>query len=205
MRITKEQKEANRERILATATRLFRERGFDGVGVAELMERAGFTHGGFYNHFRSKEDLIAQACAHGLGENARRQSARDLGAFLDSYLSRAHRDAPGQGCLAAALSGDAARQPDETRAAFAGWVEDTVERFAGAVAPDGATQAEARAAAVGLLAQAVGALVLSRACPDAAPLADEILDAGRAACRASLEERKPAAGPGRGRSPGTPG
>ena len=69
MRITKEKRQENHDRIVATAAEMFRERGFDGVGVADLMEKAGLTHGGFYNHFASKEALIAEASAKGFGRN----------------------------------------------------------------------------------------------------------------------------------------
>ncbi|WP_232631768.1 TetR/AcrR family transcriptional regulator [Methylobacterium sp. Leaf118] len=192
MRITKEQKDANRERILSTAALLFRERGFDGVGVAELMERAGFTHGGFYNHFRSKDELIAQACAHGFAENERRRAGYDIETILGAYLSRRHRDAPGQGCLTAALGSEAARQSDATRAAFAAWADDTVRRLAGHLSPDPEGDPAARAAAIGILAQAVGALTLSRACPDTAPIADEILEACRAACIEAVQRGRAA-------------
>ena len=63
MKVSREQAAQNRERILDAAAQLFRERGFEGIGVADLMKEAGLTHGGFYGHFSSKEDLIAQACS----------------------------------------------------------------------------------------------------------------------------------------------
>ncbi|WP_407530578.1 TetR/AcrR family transcriptional regulator [Methylobacterium oryzisoli] len=188
MRITKEQKQANRERIMATASRLFRERGFDGVGVADLMERAGFTHGGFYNHFRSKEELIVEACASGFSEMAERRKGRDAVAFIEGYISRAHRDAPGLGCPATALSSDAARQPDEAKATFASGIEGLVRLIEDHLSSQHGDDPANRAAAIAVLAQAVGAIVLSRACPDTALLADEILDACRVACRASIEQ-----------------
>src|ERR1044072_8421855 len=70
MRVTKAQAEQNRAHIVATAARLFRERGYDGVGVAELMAAAGFTHGGFYKHFRSKADLIAESATGSMAQTA---------------------------------------------------------------------------------------------------------------------------------------
>ncbi|RVU12600.1 TetR/AcrR family transcriptional regulator [Methylobacterium oryzihabitans] len=187
MRITKQQKQANRERIVAAASRLFRERGFDGVGVADLMASAGLTHGGFYNHFRSKDALIAEACAQGFGEVAARYAGRDAITAIEGYLSRAHRDARGQGCPLAALSGDAAREPDGARTAFASGIEDLVRLLAVGMpsAPD--DDPGDRAAAFAVLAQAVGAVILSRACPDTSRLADEILDACRTGCRAMIE------------------
>lgn len=68
MKVSKEQMAENRERILDTAAQLFREKGFDGIGVADLMKSAGLTHGGFYGHFASKDDLMAQATERALGK-----------------------------------------------------------------------------------------------------------------------------------------
>src|SRR5437868_7121159 len=117
MKVTREQAAASRERILAAASRLFRERGLDGIGVADLMQDAGLTHGGFYGHFSSKEELMAEACANALGKSvqrwaklAEREGARALEALLESYLSKEHRDNPGRGCALATLGADVARQ-----------------------------------------------------------------------------------------------
>ena len=188
MRITKEKKQENHERIVAIASELFRERGFDGVGVADLMEHAGLTHGGFYNHFRSKEALIAKATTKGLGETLERYAGYDAIAAIELYISREHRDARGQGCTAAALSCEAARQPDETKAVFASGIENLLRAFEGSIARNHAG-ADARAQTISVFAQAVGAIVLSRACPDNSPLADEILDACRADCLNTIENR----------------
>lgn len=187
MRITKEKKQENHQRIVAIASELFRERGFDGVGVAELMEHAGLTHGGFYNHFRSKEDLIAEATAKGFGEIAERYAGHDAIAAIELYISRGHRDARGLGCPAAALSCEAARQPDQTRSVFAAGIENLLRALEDDMARNHG--AGARAQAINVLAQAVGAIVLSRACPDGSSLADEILDACRADCRDAIENR----------------
>ncbi|MBB4226981.1 TetR/AcrR family transcriptional regulator [Rhizobium mongolense] len=186
MRITKEKYEENHERIVAIASEMFRERGFDGVSVAELMERAGLTHGGFYNHFRSKEDLIAEAAARGFGETLERYAGHDALSAIELYISRQHRDARGQGCPAAALSCEAARQPDETRSAFAAGIENLLRAFEGDIARNQPPGAGSRALAISLLAQAVGAVVLSRACPDGSSLADEILDACLDDCRDAI-------------------
>ncbi|ARU04838.1 TetR family transcriptional regulator [Comamonas serinivorans] len=173
MKVSKAQAQANRARIVEAAATLFRERGYDGVGVAELMGAAGFTHGGFYKHFPSKADLMAETAASGF---AKLEAAHpiDLAAFVQAYVCRDHRDGRGEGCTLAALCGDAARQPDPIRAEFA----EGVERLLTQLTPPGDTpaeQAQARALAIDTLAHAVGALVLSRACPDEAPLANEIL------------------------------
>ncbi|GGF19027.1 TetR family transcriptional regulator [Aliidongia dinghuensis] len=189
MRITKEKKRENHERIVAIASELFREHGFDGVGVAELMERAGLTHGGFYNHFRSKEDLIAETAEKGLRETLERYAGQDAVAVMELYISREHRDAPGQGCTAAALSCDAARQPDETKSVFAAGIEKLVCALEDGIARNSAPRGGMRAQAISVLAQAVGAVILSRACPDDSSLADEILDACRADCRDAIENR----------------
>ena len=97
MRVTKAQAQANRAHIVETASRLFRERGYDGVGVADLMAAAGFTHGGFYKHFGSKADLMAEAAACGLASSLEKSAEQDIAGFFDQYLSRQHRDAPGEG------------------------------------------------------------------------------------------------------------
>jgi TetR/AcrR family transcriptional repressor of nem operon len=195
MKVTKAQAQANRAHIVEIASSLFRERGYDGVGVADLMAAAGFTHGGFYKHFGSKTDLMAEAAACGLSQTVAMTDGCDLAAFVQQYLSRQHRDAPGQGCTMAALCADAARQPAPVKEVFA----DGVERLLAALSPnttgDAATLREARARNLNAIAHAVGALVLSRACPDDSALADEILDT----CRRALQPAAPA--PARRRRP----
>src|SRR5579864_4055179 len=108
MRLTQEQATENRQKIIETAGRLFRESGFHGVSVAELMTAAGFTHGGFYNHFRSKEALTAEALEHAFAAMAReRERSKGVEDFVSEYLSEASRNAPGVSCPAAALAADA--------------------------------------------------------------------------------------------------
>lgn len=180
MKVTKTQALENRAHIVETASTLFRERGYDGVGVADLMAAAGFTHGGFYKHFRSKADLMAEAAAVGFSQSAANLAGADAAAFVKEYLSRKHRDSLGAGCTLAALSGDAARQPEAIKQAFAAGIESELAIQAREdVALDKAAQREARAKRIDTLAHVVGALVLSRACPDDFPLADEILEVCR--------------------------
>ena len=180
MKVSKAQAQENRARIVETASTLFRERGYDGVGVADLMAAAGFTHGGFYKHFRSKADLMAEAAASGISQNVANNGGLDLAAFVKFYLSREHRDARGAGCTMAALSGDAARQSADIRTKFAQGIESSVEAFQCQCATVGEVdQNEARAKMIDTFAHVVGALVLSRACPDDSPLADEILEVCR--------------------------
>ena len=189
MRITREKKQENHDRIVTIASHMFRERGFDGVGVADLMEQAGLTHGGFYNHFASKDALIAEAAVQGFTQTSERYAGYDVAQVIDAYVSRQHRDARGEGCTAAALSGEAARLPDETRAVFGAGIEGLIGAVESSLGASMPASPEARARAISLLAQAVGAVVLSRACPDTSPLADEILDTSRATGHAALAGR----------------
>src|SRR5438309_11707248 len=106
MKVSREQAARNRERIVETAAQRFRERGFEGIGVADLMKEAGLTHGGFYGHFSSKEDLIAEASARALaqslalwGKLADRAPGDPLSALAGAYLISRHRDHPGAGCV----------------------------------------------------------------------------------------------------------
>ncbi|QXI51658.1 TetR/AcrR family transcriptional regulator [Pseudomonas alvandae] len=188
MRVTKAQAQANREHIVETASVLFRERGFDGIGVADLMAAAGFTHGGFYKHFGSKADLMAEAAADSLSRSLTSASNLDVAGFFAMYVSREHRDARGNGCTMAALCGDAARQSDEVKATFANGVEGTLATLEEKFKPTGEG---GRAKMINLLAHAIGAVMLSRACPDDSPLADEILEVCRDQILASLPASDP--------------
>lgn len=181
MKVTKAQVQENRARIVEMASVLFRERGYDGVGVAELMAAAGFTHGGFYKHFKSKADLMAEAAAEGLATSAANTVDIDVVGFVNQYLSRQHRDAPGSGCTLAALCGDAARQPESIKAVFAAGIERQLAILeSDDMAMGENAKREARAMIIDTIAHAVGAIVLSRSCPDDSPLADEILEICRA-------------------------
>lgn len=176
MRVTREKAIENRERILASAARLFREKGFDGVGVDAIMEDAGLTHGGFYRHFRSKEDLAAEAVARGFAVDAAGQKAcASFAELVSTYLSPAHRDDPGGGCALAALGSDIARQGPKVRRRLTDHLRQSIERIAGR-----RPSAARRQQAIASLSSLVGALVLARAVDDAA-LSDEILAAARSA------------------------
>lgn len=187
MRVTKAQAQANRARIVETASVLFRERGYDGVGVVELMAAAGFTHGGFYKHFRSKADLMAEAAASGLSQPLENSGGLDVAEFFNLYLSRDHRDARSAGCTMAALCGDAARQSEDIKATFAAGIENMLAALEreGTKLGD-ADQHTVRTKMIDMLTHAIGAVVLSRACPDDSPLADEILEVCRAEILAPL-------------------
>ncbi|UNP87504.1 TetR/AcrR family transcriptional regulator [Aeromonas encheleia] len=194
MRVTKAQAQANRAHIVATAAKLFRERGYDGVGVADLMAAAGFTHGGFYKHFPAKADLMAEAATCGFEQSLEKTSPLDAPEFVRHYLSREHRDAPGDGCIMAALCADAARQPAQVKTAFEAGIEEMLARTCGlSDTPDAQDTRARRAKGIALMAQMVGAIMLSRACPDESPLADEILDACSAALLSRLSSFEEAA------------
>ncbi|EJL75488.1 transcriptional regulator [Variovorax sp. CF313] len=188
MKVTKAQAQANRAHIVETASTLFRERGYDGVGIADLMAGAGFTHGGFYKHFGSKADLMAEAATCGFAQTAAKAEGVDAMEFVKHYLSREHRDAPGDGCTMAALCGDAARQTESIKTAFAAGVESLLANLANqcGATEEGNQGGDARAMQIDVIAQVIGAIVLSRACPDDSPLADEILDVCRTAVLSRL-------------------
>jgi len=181
MKVTREQAARNRERIVETAARLFRERGFGGVGVAELMNAAGLTHGGFYGHFDSKEALMGEACERALERSTRRWMRRVEGASGDAlralargYLSAAHRDDPGDGCLLAALGPEAARHGPAVRRSITRWLDSALDFLSDHV--PGRSRAARRARAAATLASWVGAMVLARAADDE-ELSREILAA----------------------------
>jgi TetR/AcrR family transcriptional repressor of nem operon len=181
VRYDKSHKQATREHILRTAARRFRQDGIDGVGLASLMAEAGLTHGGFYNHFASREELVAEAAASALDETLarlKRQPDDDGGIewFVRTYLSLQHRDAMARGCAIAALAGDMARRPAEARQAF--WLKiEGIEAEIGARLPPalGATERCDRAGAV--LALMLGTLQLARLTTDPGR-SEAILQAG---------------------------
>ena len=184
MKVSKAQSAENREGIVEAAARLYREKGLDGVGVAEITRDAGLTHGGLYRHFASKDALAREACLRafewtiipldGLAQSdAEATEAARFQATVNSYLSVTHRDHPGDGCPAAALATDAARAGPEMSEVFARGVERNIQRFMRVVPGDAA---EKRAQTIAILSSMVGALVLARATAAGNPaLSEEIL------------------------------
>ncbi|WP_353946888.1 TetR/AcrR family transcriptional regulator [Streptomyces sp. HUAS MG91] len=179
-RVSREQAEENRRRVVETASRLFREQGTH-VSVAELMKAAGLTHGGFYKQFASKEALVDEATAHAFGRLAERhragaeQGARgpdaSRRAFIDTYLSVEHRDDAADGCPVSGLATDIARDGEdrEARRVYTEGVRAFADRLT-TDEQDGVTS----------LCTLVGALVLARA-TKGDPLSEEILETARAA------------------------
>jgi TetR/AcrR family transcriptional repressor of nem operon len=187
VRVTRAQAEANREKILEVAGTLFRERGYDGIGVADIMKRAGLTHGGFYGHFTSKNDLAAEITARVVGREGwvQRSTGKpdpSITDFVRSYLSARHRDDRGHGCPLAALSADVARQPRSVRRAFTEGFRRHIETLRTLMS--GRSAAAQRQRALATMAGLVGAMVLARAVDDP-KLSNEILEAAAASLEPS--------------------
>ena len=175
MKVSREQMAENRLRILDSASRLFREQGFEAVTVADVMKAAGLTHGGFYGHFASKDDLVAQTLAHAL--KASLGKASDLHAFIDRYLSPDHRDNPGKGCPTAGLAAETRHESPAALAAMTAGVRAQIEEVGRALPDMG--DAERRRNAIGSWAAMVGAVILARAIDDPA-FSDKVLGETRA-------------------------
>lgn len=175
MRVSKERAAENRERIVSAAAKLFRERGLLGAGVDALTEAAGLTHGSLYSHFGSKERLAAEALSHALSSSAARMgSARTLEDYVSRYLSEAHRDRPGDGCVMAALAGEISRQGPAIRHCFTDAVRDAMNRVASLEPGERRSDDDALA----VIATLVGALTLARAVDDP-ELSARLLEAAR--------------------------
>ena len=164
-------KQLTHDRILDTAARVLRDSGFQGVGVADIMKRAGLTHGGFYAHFPSRDALLAEALERA-GQDSRARLQRSIAAgeaqggsrfraLVESYLSERHLKAADRGCPVAALASDVPRQSDAVRAAAGERIRSLIGSVAATLAPD----APAQAAAI-VASQMVGALQMARALGD---------------------------------------
>lgn len=175
MKVSREQVTENRRTILDAASRLFRERGFEAVTVAEIMKAAGLTHGGFYGYFTSKEELVANAVAEAF--SSRPVPSGNLAAYAANYLSATHRDNLAGGCPTAGLAAETIRQTDRARAEMTTGLRRQIERFSD-MAP-GANAARKRRAAIGSWAAMVGAMIMARVVDDPA-FSDEVLDQTRA-------------------------
>ncbi|MDQ0348398.1 TetR/AcrR family transcriptional regulator [Ancylobacter vacuolatus] len=179
MRVTKAKVAEHRRAILDSASRLFRERGFREVGVAEIMQASGLTHGAFYGHFRSKAELADHVCQEACANGALAWlKSASLTEILDRYLTPAHRDNPAAGCALAALGAEVARQSGEVQKSYAegtGHYVDALERHM-----DDAPPEARRKQAMAVLSCMVGALTLARGVASGDPaLSDAILAAAR--------------------------
>ena len=164
-RSSKQDTEKHRQQIIDGASELFRERGLDGVNVGELMGAAGLTHGGFYRHFASKDELAGLAAARAIAAQA--ETLDDEREFIEAYLSPEHRADAAHGCVVSALGPELARADEPVREAFVDAYRAFVDRF------------DDREQALATLATLVGALVISRATAGD-PISDEVLAAARA-------------------------
>jgi TetR/AcrR family transcriptional regulator, transcriptional repressor for nem operon len=179
MKVTRAQSEENRQAVINTASRLFRERGFDGIGLNDLMNAAGLTHGGFYKKFKSKEDLAMQASTRALDKSRvkwsrviARAKGKPFAAIVRSYLSDRHRDDLGDGCAFAALGSDAARHGPAFRQIFESEIEAHLDLLDSlSVNPNEKT----RDRSIVTLSTMVGALMISRVVNNPC-LAKRILD-----------------------------
>ncbi len=191
MRYDGEHKQQTRTRVLDAAAKAIRLSGPDRIGVAGVMAEAGLTHGGFYAHFRSKDDLIVAAIEHMFGQvQARfahatkgREAAEGLGAFIDFYLSKKHRDARELGCPVATLCSDLPRLGSDAQAIYAAGANALVERIRELLVRLGIEDAPTLARSV--VAELVGALSLARVEPDA-KRSDAMLAASKTALKRRL-------------------
>lgn len=183
-------KERTRKAIVDVATSALRSAGIDGARVGDMMRDAGLTHGGFYVHFTSKDDLVAEACATGVvaaresivAVASRAKPEDRVRAVLDAYLTGARRDTAG--CTLATLGGEIARQPRKVRARFTRELASSLE----AIAPlmDGMDEERRVDQVLAMVASMVGAMMLARAVSDRA-LSDRILEVGRRAIAGAVE------------------
>ena len=186
MRYDKGHKEATRHRIMEVAGTEFRRRGIDGIGVADVMKEAGLTHGGFYSHFSSKEELVREALGATFQQSQVRfpkngETFKNLEEIVRYYLRTSHRDHPERGCVAAALAAEVARQPMETRTAFTSALNKVISVLESKL-PRTKSPAARRKTARAIFATLMGTMQLARAIDDPEE-SDAMIEAGiEAAC-----------------------
>lgn len=185
-------KAQTRDRIVQTTAARIREAGIDGVGVADLMKDAGLTHGGFYRHFSSREELLNEAVALALEDGGQHLAntiagggKAPLAALVDAYLSAAHRDSLATSCAVTTLAADVARSSPEARAAYTMQVEQYLALIAGSMLTSNRKSKGARRQAVAALCVLVGAVSLARAVADE-QLSREILKSAGDAVKAQF-------------------
>jgi TetR/AcrR family transcriptional repressor of nem operon len=182
-------KRAHHEQIVGVAASRFREDGVDRVGVAELMHDAGLTHGGFYRHFESRDELVSEAVERALHDGGQAMAAvaespdDPLAAVIDAYLSVAHRDGLGTSCAVTTLAADVARSNPRARAAYTRQVGVYIEMLVRLLPPGPGDQR--RATAITALSTLVGAVSMARAVNDEA-LSRKILASAASERKAQL-------------------
>lgn len=187
---SREEKAESHEQIVRVAAARFREAGLDGIGVAELMKEAGLTHGGFYRHFESREELVAEAIERALRDGSQKAASVEalprpvaLVALVDGYLSAAHRDQLASSCAVTTLAADVARSTERARSAYTQQVGSYLELLTRLIATG--TQGERRVRAIAALSTLVGAVSLARAVNDE-KLSRELLKSAADALKAQL-------------------
>ena len=193
MRVSRIQAAENRQTVINVASRLFRERGFDGIGLKDLMEGAGLTQGAFYKQFASKEDLAVEAsrralesASHRWSDAAEQNPGDPLGAVIAFYLSVEHRGEKMDGCPIVALGSDAAREGSDVKASFEAGIKAHLEILGRMVAEMDAN--EPKGTAMAILSTMVGALTLSRVVNDP-DLAQALLDGAAEQVREAVADR----------------
>jgi len=175
---SKASKAMTHSRLVETAAARFKEHGIDGISLADLMEELELTHGGFYKHFSSREELVTEALRVALDQSGMDMRERllgggkpDLAGFVDFYLGETHRDAMAEGCAVAALAGDATRKSAGVQAQFREHIERNIDALSEALPAGRAPEsraAESRATAILILSALYGALIMARAVGDSA-------------------------------------
>lgn len=180
---SKASKASTHAKLVATAAARFKQHGVDGISLADLMKDLKLTHGGFYRHFESRDELVAEALDLALEQTGQAMRERlfdgdkpTLAKFIDFYLDEAHRDARAGGCAVAALAGDAPRKSAGVQAQFRRQIDRNVELLSEALG-EGATR-ESRETALQILSILYGALMVARAVGDS-PLSREVLRTAR--------------------------
>jgi TetR/AcrR family transcriptional regulator, transcriptional repressor for nem operon len=184
MRVTRAKSIENRELVLDTAAKLFKENGFDGIGVADLMKNAGLTVGGFYKTFESKEDLVAQTCQRACEKSLQRweehisnpEIVDPLNRIASSYLSTKNRDQLATTCVFSTLATEVPRHDEAVKQVFADGIESTIKLLS--KVSSGETDEEKRINSVAMFSQWVGALILARVA-GTGELSEEILEASK--------------------------
>jgi len=180
------QKIKTHERIVRTAAKRFREKGIEGVAIADLMKELGLTVGGFYKHFDSRDDLVVEAFRTATGPWEKQLAAAESGGppltyqgLVDSYLTETHRDHPGNGCPISALAGDIARGGKQIRADLTEQINSEIELLTNLLPQAGSA---ARSRAILTVSALLGAVELARAVSDES-LSREILESTRKALK----------------------
>jgi TetR/AcrR family transcriptional regulator, transcriptional repressor for nem operon len=189
-------------RLVAAAAARFKERGIDGISLADLMKELELTHGGFYKHFTSRDELVTEALELALDESS--QSMREklldgdkptIAAFVDFYLDEAHRDGRAAGCAVAALAGDAPRKSAAVQAQFRKNIETNLEVLSKVLAPatPAVPSAEIRAKAIQILSVLYGALIMARAVGDSSLSRDVLRTVRRQVLTMTAAAKRPRA------------